>query len=143
MRRSEKLSFGILCAICVFSILAYQAFRCHEKNKDFKDPLLIQYGIWDIDGWSITHIVFFALLGYLYTKHFVIIMIMGILWELIEDNVMHILTKDISFLNCKILTTDNVNSKTNNIWWFGRFSDVLMDLFGFGIGYLIRNKIMA
>lgn len=138
MNNKEVRLFITLNALCVAIILGYQAFRCYN-NDHYKDPLLVQYGFWDIDGWSLTHIVFFGILGCLFPDHFVVIMSTGVLWEIMEDNVMHWLTKDVHFLNCRKLTTDNAHSKTNHVWWFGRVSDVLMDLIGFGVGYVIRR----
>jgi len=63
-------------------IFSYGQYRC--SNKNFKDPLEKKIGIPGLDGWSLSHIMFFMLMGYLFPNTFIQTMTMGILWEIFE-----------------------------------------------------------
>ena len=133
----EYLFLILMLFICICLIFSYHSFIC-SRNDKFKDPLLTNYGIWDLNGWSLTHIVFFGLLGYFFPKRFVLIMIIGIIWEIVEEKCMYYMIKDIEILNCK--KENSKISEIGSMWWFGRLSDVFMDAIGFGIGYMIHQK---
>ena len=124
----------IACA-CFLAICLYGKYRCN--NPDYHDPLMKQLGIFDLDGWSLAHIGFFALLGYLYPDTFVVAMGLGIGWELFEQ----VLGKNRpgalgGFGDC--ITTDPA---VEGPWWFGRISDIVMNVLGFMLGVWLRSWI--
>ena len=47
----------IYFVICAVSIFAYGSYRC--KHPEFKDILEKKLGIGELDGWSLSHFVFF------------------------------------------------------------------------------------
>ena len=125
----------LLAAVCFLVICFYGQYRCN--NPDYHDPLMQKLGILDLDGWSITHFAFFALLGYLYPDTFWLSMGLGISWEAFE----HILGKNRpailgGFGDC--VTTD---PGIQGSWWFGRVSDILMNLIGFIFGAWLRSQV--
>ena len=77
----EDIKFFLLFFIPLFFIFPYGKFRC--TNKDFKDPLENKL-LFELDGWSMTHYLFFMLVGFIYPKKFISAMILGIIWELFE-----------------------------------------------------------
>jgi len=118
-----KLYFFI-SFLCVTLILLYGSVRCTTAFH-FKDPLLTKLGPFDLDGWSVSHGLFYILLGYLFPDHFILLMFMGILWELMEEFVLN-----------SILPKGGGCQR----WWFGRISDIPMNAIGFMIGVALSKK---
>jgi hypothetical protein len=119
--------------VCIIIIFIYGKLRCKYQ---FKDPLQYKIPIWDLDGWSVSHLIFYGFIGYLYPDYLITVMICGILWEIFEfcygyykPNYLKI------FDNC--ITTDQKEK-----WWYGKFSDLIVNLLGFIVGsYLGKNII--
>lgn len=72
---------------------------------------------------------FYALLGFLYPKTFYLTMFLGIIWEVIEFY--------IGYSKPKWIFDYWKNSAE---WWFGRNSDIVVNLIGFIIGMKLRNR---
>lgn len=125
----------LIAAACFLVICLYGKFRCN--NPDYHDPLMNKLGVLDLDGWSLSHFGFFTLLGYLYPDTFVVSMSLGIGWEAFE----HILGKNRpgilgGFGDC--MTTD---PGIQGSWWFGRVSDIVMNLLGFIFGAWLNGRV--
>ena len=125
----------IIAFICFLVICLYGKYRC--DNPDYHDPLMKQLGVFDLDGWSITHFAFFALLGYLYPDTFWVAMALGVSWEVFE----HFLGKNRpgilgGFGDC--ITTD---PSVEGPWWFGRISDIIMNMAGFLFGAWLSQTV--
>lgn len=119
----------------IVMICLYGKFRCEHKT--FKDPLETQF-IFGLDGWSISHVSFFALVGYFYPKTFFISMSMGIAWELFE----HYYGKERpgwlgGYGDCNDLATD----KESGNWWYGKWTDIVCNAGGFLVGAALKNHI--
>lgn len=131
----EILAMGI---VCVFVIVAYGTFRCKMATGSYKDPLTIVFAPppFDkfLDGWGISHFLFFALLGYMYPTRntLIFIFLLGVLWEIIES-----LAKDhpfyLSKCNYTITTDDGAG------WWYGRWQDIVMNTCGMFLGYALAK----
>jgi len=73
----------MLFIVCVFLIFIYSSYI--RDNKDFKDVLQTKLGLFDLDGWSVSHLLFFMLIGYNYgDKYLVAAFILGVIWEIFE-----------------------------------------------------------
>ena len=92
------------------------------------DFLLIKLNIGDLDGWSVTHVLYNLFLGYQFPNLFVEIMLLGIIWEILET----IFGYFPGVFDCKV-TTDADD------WWFGRVSDIIMNFIGASIGYSLKT----
>lgn len=124
--------------------MPYSLYRC--SNPNFND-VLQGYPVGGeetqfseiADGWSISHLVFFAVLGYLYPSHMYFVLFLGLLWESIEFATQHtewgLLHALRGLAKCK-------NIHNDNFWWYGKVSDLLMNLLGFWIGMMIRKNII-
>ena len=134
----ERCYILIYSLFIVFTIAIYGKFRC--SNKDFNDPLLLKLGIWDLDGWSLTHLFFHMSLGYLFPKHIFYITFFAVLWELFE---WYVGVYKPTFANGlgHCLTTDNDDIDSEKVWWYGKISDIIVNLTGFIIGYCIRKNV--
>ena len=116
------LFYFLICSIIIFS---YGKFRT-LNIKNFKDPLEINFlKSFSIDGWSLTHLLFYMLIGFQYPNSIYLTMTSGILWELFETYVGYFkpsLLKNFGFI------TDE------KMWWYGKFSDIIINFIGFKIG---------
>ena len=137
---SVDIYYILLVILCVSFIVLYGNYRCKKKDK-INDSLLFLDGKpifvindFKLGRWHITHMLFFALLGYLYPKSFYLSMFGGICWEIVEFSLGHF--KPDWFYNnwCH-----GVNS--SNEWWYYQYSDIFANLIGFLIGMNL-SKIM-
>jgi len=122
--------------ICVIIIFIYGSYRCN--NPDFKDPLQTKLRLFDLDGWSLSHLLFFMLIGYNYGGQYLIAaFILGVLWEGFEH---YYGEKRPGWLggygDCNKMRTDPLEGN----WWYGKFSDIIMNILGLIIGYYLQNK---
>ena len=130
MDRKTKyiISFLIVC----FSIFYYGKYRCNHPR--FKDPLERQYGM-GLDGWSMSHFLFFLFLGYTFPDYIVISFLFGVTWELFE----HYYGKKRpgwlgGYGDCKMIT-----DRTDGNWWYGKGSDILLNGLGLVIGFYLQD----
>jgi len=102
----------------------------------YKDPLENGIKKSSIDGWSLTHLFFYMLIGYKYPNTFILTLIFGILWELFETYIG--LYEPKLFENWGFCNLKHKNLKKK--WWYGKLSDPIINSIGFFIGMKI-NKI--
>ena len=121
-----------ICFVCASLIIIYGTIRC--KIPGFSDPLTFSPvpAPWNrfLDGWGVSHFMFYGMLGYFYPARWLFITILGIIWELIET-----LFKDHPFYlsKCKYdLNTDGGSSAAG--WWYGRWEDIIMNTSGMLLG---------
>ena len=113
-----------ICMSCVALIFIYSFVRCYIQV----DLLQTKLGIFDFDGWSLTHFVFFYVLTSFYPKDWKMIFALGILWEMIEnvfggwnpENMRNIL----GF--CK-------KKGDAQTWWYGKISDIFANSVGIAL----------
>jgi len=100
-------------------IIIYSKYRCH--NPDF-NPLDKDFGIgMGLDGWSVTHFLFYSYLGYTFPKYIIQSFIIGCVWELLEYYLSK--TKPVwlkKFGECNISTDPDG-------WWYSKFSDLVVN----------------
>ena len=125
----------ILSALCVLIIILYGTFRC--KRTDFVDPLTFAFAPppFDkyFDGWGLTHLGFFTLLGYLCPTKLLFCFALGVAWELIEYSM-----KDHPFYLSKCQY--NLKTHGGEGWWYGRWQDIVMNLAGLLFGSYLARK---
>ena len=134
---NQYIRLLIYSIVCITSIFVNGYYRC--KYNGGNDKLMKKLNIYDLDGWSITHFGYHMLIGYTFPNMFIEAMILGIIWELWEQYYGKNAGKTlIGIANCK-LGTDSTDSNEDN-WWFGRVSDIIMNLLGFMLGQYIKTK---
>lgn len=124
----------LICMLYMTICFLYGKYRCDNIN--FKDPFQTKLGIWDLDGWSMLHVGQFLILGFLFPKYFLFIMLLGLIWECMEFYVEY--TKSKIFKGYGQCASD---SKNEEWWWYGKMSDIVCNAVGFGIGYGIRAYV--
>ena len=126
-------SMLIILVSAMLFVCVYGHLRCHLG---FRDPLSPKLDIGDLDGWSLSHLFLFTLVGYMFPGRELgaIAFLCGVLWELVE----HLLGKSRpSWLGgwggCEAAEFERENAN----WWFGRHSDIIVN----GAGLLLGNSM--
>ena len=116
----------ITVVLPVFFIFPYGRYR--SLHPEYIDPLMVKIGIGDLDGWSVTHFCWFGLMGYLFPNQGVEVLGCGAVWEGVEWFLGETRPAILGgFGDCP----DNINAKRNEKWWYGRFSDLIVNTVGF------------
>lgn len=95
------------------------------------------------DLWSVSHLVLFAVLGYIFPYYLGELLVIGILWEIVEDalapaqNTQLADCKNGDFSNPLKHFWCNVTSR-NGDYWYAKWDDVSFDALGLIIGHWIR-----
>jgi hypothetical protein len=133
---NDYIKITVIGLTCVMVIILYGTYRC--KNTSFVDPLTFAFAPPPLDkyfdGWGLSHLFFFMLLGYMFPKHLLFSFALGVLWELVEYSM-----KEHPFY----LSKCNYDLKTHKGegWWYGRWQDIVMNGTGLLIGaYLTRRR---
>ncbi len=124
------IGISVIVMICL-----YGSYRC--KHPEYKDVLMGKFEVWDLDGWSLSHFLLFFFFGYFYPDKFYLSMFGGLTWEAFEhfygENRPGFLG---GFGDC-VTTDPNVIS---GAWWYGRGSDILVNLLGFVAGAYLQKQ---
>ena len=122
----------------IIIICSYGSYRC--KNPQYKDLLETPLHIFGLDGWSLSHFVFFVLIGAQFPEknYLIVATIFGILWELFE----HYYGKHRpgwlgGYGDCKNLQSDK---EEDGNWWYGKWTDIVMNILGLYCGYHLYKK---
>ena len=121
-RPNKKFIIIIIMVVTVIAIALYQIFLgILDKNISLKTthvndiffPVYVR-----VNGWMLIHLFFYMILGFFFPDNFMLILLMGICWEIVE------------------IMWGRINGST---WWYGGFSDVIMNTIGFTMGYAINK----
>jgi len=125
-----------ICLGVVATIVVYGTIRCRGT---FKDPLTWSPvgPPWNqfLDGWGLTHLFFYMLLGYLYPAHLLFTMVLGIAWELVE-----MAFKDHPFYLTECQYQRAVPGEGYEHWWVGRWQHLVMNLQNLKINTLLATQ---
>jgi hypothetical protein len=75
------------------------------------------------DCWALSHFLFYILLGFLFPHYWKLVLIIGVVWEVMEYIGYHI---------------EKHVLKNEKIYWCAKFSDIIVNVFGFIVGLLLR-----
>jgi hypothetical protein len=105
-------------------------------NKDddilikIRSPILGDF----LNGWCITHFIFFTYIGYKYPDYLVFSMVAGGSWEVYEYFLSKIFPR--LFPNIANKIDQNMSS-----WCYGSYEDIIMNYLGFTFGQYL-NKVL-
>lgn len=114
----SRLEIFVSCLIVVLIIHIYGYIK-DSSYDPFKVPLLNKPFDF-VDGWSLTHTMFYFVLAFMYPKEYILIFMIGVIWECMECTYSY-------------MRSDG--------WWIGRWQDILMNAIGIAFGLMLRNSI--
>lgn len=89
--------------------------------------LLNEHIIFNLTTWSFTHFFYHSLFGYMFPDQFMCLLLMGVAWELFE------------FSLGMLDSCFNISKRFKDEgYWYGRWSDILMNTLGFTVGYALQ-----
>lgn len=126
----DRTKILLICLACVLTIVVYGTMRCKGA---FVDPLTFSPvgHPWNkfLDGWGMSHFLFFMLLGYWFPDKLLFITLLGVGWELVE-----MLFKEHPFYLSKCEYTASTPGEGYAHWWTGRWQDLVMNTSGLVLG---------
>jgi hypothetical protein len=133
----------VIFIICVFIIILYGYFLRKTKTQDFLAKRIFHHPICqDIDGWSVSHLLFFGLLGFLYPGRHLQFLTMGVLWEIIEtglgQNKLEVSGKRLQLLGEQ--DEDGNMTGEEDAFWYGKESDIIVDIAGYCVGSALAER---
>lgn len=139
---NDKLKVCTAMLSMAASIVLYSMYRC--KHADFEDVLQkFPFGGEDsayksiLDGWSCSHFMFFASLGYFFPNEGVLALGMGATWEFLEFLTQHTKVPALDRIRGLSECRNRISSESGG-WWYAKGTDLLMNAGGFLFGRAIR-----
>jgi hypothetical protein len=126
--KKNILQIFILISIIIV-LIGY--FRCNKNIKKYdifsKNYNFTKYEFLDnyLNGWGISHLILYFLLTFIYPDEWIFILMIGILWEFIEEF--------FSQLDLKYCF------KKNYEYWYSRYEDIIMNSLGIGTALIIKK----
>jgi hypothetical protein len=138
-----KVPCVALYILVVLVIILYGYFLRKTKTQDVLAKRIFHHPICqEIDGWSISHLVFFGLLGFLFPGHYLQFLLVGIGWEVIETGLgqhqFEVSGKRLQLIGEQDEEGNSTGEK--NAYWYGKESDILVDALGYAIGSVLAEK---
>ena len=132
-----------LYIITIFAIIIYGYIIRKTNTRDILEKKIYHHPICqDIDGWSITHLIFFGVLGMLYPGNHLQFLVVGIGWEAIESfigqNRIKISGKRLQLVGDQ--DCDGNMTGNDNAYWYGKESDIVVDMVGYCIGSALSSR---
>jgi hypothetical protein len=132
-----------LYILAVLFIILYGFFLRKTKARDVLAKRIYHHPICqDIDGWSVLHLVFFGVLGLLYPGQHLQFFAIGVLWEVIEtglgQNKLEVSGKRLQLIGEQ--DTEGNPTGKSDAYWYGKESDIVMDVAGYTIGSFLAEK---
>lgn len=125
-------------SLIILLIIIYITIYYHLNIPSYLDPLLIEPNIKYLrrflNGWSISHLISFAIIGYHYPDCLEAAMVYGLLWEGFEFGFGELMPVLFPKFTHKI-------DPTWSLWYYGRFEDIIMNFIGFLIGKYLREYL--
>ncbi len=132
-----------LYILSIFFIVMYGYYLRKSKTQDVLAKELYNHPICqNIDGWSISHLLFFGLLGVLFPGMHLQFLLIGIGWEVIEttlgQNELTVSGNRVQLIGDQDKDGNLTGDET--AYWYGKESDIVMDILGYCIGSAWATK---
>jgi len=126
-----------LYVVAVIAIVLYGFILRATKTRDFLGKTIFNHPLLqNFDGWSVTHFLFFGLLGVLYPGRPLQFLIVGAGWEVIETLLGQYKFGMTGSRLQLIGEQDDDGNLTGNedAYWYGKESDIVVDMAGYCLG---------
>jgi hypothetical protein len=99
----------------------------------------------NIDGWSISHLVLYAIIGFIKPNYHLTAFTIGAVFEVFEDYMAA--DKNTQLVNCSEPFKENGTRKffcngRQDDYWYAKHSDIFWNLLGYTIGSAIRTTFL-
>ena len=132
-KRPVMIMIVVGVVITVFFFVFNRFFSdCMVKD----DPLnkeIFKIGSYSFSWWPVTHLILFAILGFFYSECWLMIMVLGIVWELFEYSAGWI------FPNRRRKFVTGKGVQYNDKWWAPNVFDPIFNAIGFLIGWSLSK----
>ena len=100
----------------------------------------------EIDWWSVTHFGLFCILAYIFPDHLFELLVIGVIWEIIEDALAPPHSKGL--VQCtkvygnswsetfKVIWCDHIARESG--YWYGKWDDIFANVLGMILGHYLR-----
>lgn len=141
----------ILVFLGIFLILIYMLVILYLKDNDYVSIISTYMSNLSAETWQITHFIAYALLGFFFPNCGIPVILIGVIWELLEYGMGHLLPPIcVKQTNCNIsncnISNGNVNTLNSNnpqlkctTYWFGNYMDIFINITGFLVGKAFRD----
>jgi hypothetical protein len=133
----------VLYIVVVLFIVLYGFFLRRTGRRDVLATPIFDHPICQqIDGWSVSHLVFFGVLGFLYPGNHLQFFAVGYLWEVVET-ILGQNRLEMSGARLQLIGEQDENGNstdTKEAYWYGKESDMIMDVAGYAVGSALAEK---
>lgn len=139
------INFAVITTIIVILFILIGHVYPKEIQGGLKREIVSVKGT-TFDLWSLSHFLFFGLLGYLFPYHLGELLIIGIIWEIIEDALAP--PDNTQMVSCKQTYGGKLKQMFQNLWcnktsrkgdyWYGKWDDIFANSLGIIIGQWFR-----
>jgi len=140
-----SIQFAFIMTLFALSFIVAGHFYPGQIQSVLKHPILtVPSAV--IDWWSVTHIAFFSMLGFLFPDYLLELFVLGIFWEVVEDALSPTTGKGL--VNCERDYNNGFMNAFKTLWckhtacekdyWYGKWDDVFSNTLGLLFGHFIR-----
>jgi len=127
------IMFGILTIYWLFLVMICGLTRvtnCDQINRVLINTQTIKFG-----GWSLSHVIFYYIIGILFPDCMLLAMTIGVLWEIFEEVLG-------SFKPTNVMSDKSSGLQYNEGWFRGSVLDVIYNFIGFVAGSLTTKYFL-
>lgn len=147
MEGENKISLTNPIFICVaLAVLSMMFILYGHRNREVVQLTLkkdfAKLPATTVDWWTVSHLVLYAVFGFLIPNYHTTFFFIGVAFEVIED----MLSSD---ENTQLVKCDRDKKRhimcrfsQNDDYWYGKWDDVFFNLLGYTIGSSIRTSFM-
>lgn len=130
---------AMFCFVYYIFMKKYYGGDKQVAENDMMNRKVFECGVFEncCSMWPISHFIFFMILGFLYPKCWVPILILGASWELIEMGAGYLMDGGL-----QPMKTEKGNIEYSNNWWAGSSKDIVFNTAGFAVGAIIATLIL-
>jgi hypothetical protein len=137
--QSNLLYIAGLTSIVIVFIFIYGWLVKNVLKKDVLENKFAKCS--GCDYWAVTHFLFFMFLGFSFPHHFLLLAILGIVWEGVE---VLLGGYKVKILGDGLHIIGNTDEKGNAVatdgFWYGRVSDIAFNTVGIALGIYLRQN---
>lgn len=141
--RGVRVPCAALYVVCVLAIILYGHYLRRTGARDVLARRIFHHPVCqDVDGWSVSHLAFFGLLGLLFPGHHLQFLAVGVGWEVVEtalgQNRVEVSGKRLQLIGDQ--DAEGGATGKADAYWYGKESDIVMDVCGYAVGSALAEK---